>query len=250
MKTVREVADLAGITVRALHHYDEIGLLRPTQRTDAGYRLYSHEDLQRLQEILGWQQLGFSLREVQTLLDDPSYDRVAALERQRELAESQRDGLETMIAALDEALVAQREGRPQEDKAMFEGFDHSGYAKEAEERWGETAAYVESRRRTSRYADADWARIKAEAEEIAQAFAKVMAEGQKTTSPEVIALAERHRQHLSRWFYECSPDMHRGLGEMYVADERFRENWDKRAPGLAEFVRDAIVANCDAASRR
>ena len=162
MKTVGEVAELAGVTVRTLHHYDELGLLSPSERSGAGYRLYSHDDLERLQEILIWRQLGFSLVEIVSLLDDPGHDRLAALERQRELVGREIDRLGALAAAVDAAIDAQKNGTVIEEASMFEGFDPTEYEDEARERWGDTEAYQESARRTARYGEAEWGDIGSE----------------------------------------------------------------------------------------
>src|SRR3974390_2395740 len=123
MKTVGEVAELTGVTVRALHHYDELGLLTPSGRSEAGYRLYSYEDLARLREILIWRALGFSLTEIGSLLDDPGHDRQTALERQRELIEHELGRLGALAAAVDAAIAALRNGAQLEVATMFDGFD-------------------------------------------------------------------------------------------------------------------------------
>jgi DNA-binding transcriptional MerR regulator len=121
MRTVREVAELAGVTVRALHHYDEIGLLKPSGRSERGYRLYSHDDLLRLREIVAWRQLGFSLREVQELVDEPAHDRATALRRQRTLARDQLARVAALVNALDVALAAHDNRKLLKDETMFEG---------------------------------------------------------------------------------------------------------------------------------
>jgi DNA-binding transcriptional MerR regulator len=245
MKTVGEVAELAGVTVRTLHHYDELGLLTPSGRSEAGYRLYSYEDLSRLREILIWRALGFSLTDIGSLLDDPGHDRLTALERQRELIEHELDRLGTLAAAVDAAIAAQRHGAKLEVATMFDGFDASEYEEEARERWGHTEAYQESARRTREYGEAEWSEIRRESEEIVRGLVALMRGGEPADGAAARALAERHRDHLSRWFYPCSPQMHRGLGEMYVADERFAQVYEREAPGLAAYFRDAIVANAD-----
>jgi DNA-binding transcriptional MerR regulator len=163
MRTVGEVSGLAGVTVRTLHHYDEIGLLRPSGRSDTGYRLYGHADLQRLQEIVVWRQLGFSLTEVSELLDDPGRDRGAALRRQRELAELARERLGATARALDTALAAHDAGTNQEEATMFKDFDPAQYQEEARERWGHTDAHQESSRRVAGYGEAQWSQIRAQA---------------------------------------------------------------------------------------
>jgi DNA-binding transcriptional MerR regulator len=236
------------VSVRTLHHYDEIGVLSPEARSDAGYRLYSHDDLERLQEILVWRALGFPLAEIKALLDDPSYDRGEALRRQRELVDHQLERLGAVARALDSALAAHLNGTRLEEATMFEGFDHSAYEDEARERWGGTEAYRESARRTAAYGPAEWAEINVEGSEITNAFADLLAAGEPPDGDAARTVAERHRQHLSRWFYECAPAMHVGLAEMYVADPRFTETYEWRAPGLAQYVHDAIVANAAAVS--
>jgi DNA-binding transcriptional MerR regulator len=246
MKTVGEVADLAHVTVRTLHHYDELGLLSPSERSETGYRLYSYDDLARLQEILIWRALGFSLAEIRSLLDDPGYDPVSALERQRELVGREIDRLGAVAAAVDAALAAHRNGTPIEETKMFDGFEPALYEDEARERWGRTEAYQESTRRSQAYGENEWLQIRRESEQIVRELVDLMRAGSPADGPAARALAERHRDHISRWFYPCSPAMHRGLAEMYVADERFTRTYEREAEGLAAYFHDAIVANADA----
>lgn len=243
MKTVGEVSELAGVSVRTLHHYDQIGLLSPSGRSDAGYRLYSHEDLARLQEILVWRHLALPLAQIRALLDDSSRERIGVLRRQRELVEREVERLAAVARALDAAIAAERTGIQQEEETMFEGFDHGEYGDEARERWGDTDAYRESARRTATYREKDWDAIRAEAQEILSAFADMMRSGEPASGERARAIAERHRGHISRWFYPCPPDLHRALGEMYVTDSRFARNYEQVARGLAVYVRGAIEAN-------
>jgi MerR family transcriptional regulator, thiopeptide resistance regulator len=245
MRTVGEVAELARVTVRALHHYDELGLLSPSGRYEAGYRLYSYDDLARLQEILIWRRLGFPLAEIQAVLDDPAYDRAGALERQRELVRREIERLGALADAVDAAIEAHRNGARLKETTMFDGFDPTEYEEEARERWGHTDAYQESTRRAKGYGDAQWSEIRTESEEIVRELVVLLGAGEPATGECPRALAERHREHISRWFYPCSPQMHRGLGEMYVADERFAANYEREAEGLAAYFRDAIVANAE-----
>jgi MerR family transcriptional regulator, thiopeptide resistance regulator len=246
MKTVGEVAQLAGVTVRALHHYDELGLLTPSGRSEAGYRLYSYEDLTRLREILIWRALGFPLTDIASLLDDPGHDRLTALERQRELIEHELDRLGALAGAVDAAIAAHRHGAQLEVATMFDGFDASEYEDEARERWGHTDAYHESARRTREYGETEWNEIRREASEIVDGLAGLLRAGEPADGAAARALAERHRDHLSRWFYPCSPQMHCGLAELYIADERFARSYEREAEGLAKYVHDAILANADA----
>jgi MerR family transcriptional regulator, thiopeptide resistance regulator len=247
MRTVGQLAQLTGVTVRTLHHYDEIGLLVPSGRSEAGYRLYAHRDLARLQEILVWRQLGFALPAISAMLDDPTHDRLTALRRQRELVERDRQRLTATATALDSAITAAEGGIDQEEQTMFDDLDP--HEEEARERWGHTDAYRESARRTAAYGDAEWAEIRAEADAVKAAFATLMADDEPATGERAQAVAERHRQHITRWFYPVSAQMHCNLGEMYVADPRFTAHYEKVAPGLADYVRAAVNANADAQER-
>ncbi|HEX6500689.1 MAG TPA: MerR family transcriptional regulator [Micromonosporaceae bacterium] len=247
---VGEVARLAGVTVRTLHHYDETGLLSPSGRSAANYRRYSEADIERLQQILFYRELGFPLEEIATILDDPDTDAVAHLCRQRRLLIQRIKRLESMVAAVDLALEARQMGMsltPEERLEVFGGFDPSEYADEARDRWGDTEAYRESRRRTAGYTKQDWQQIVAASGDIERRFAEALRSGTAPDSTPAMDVAEEHRQHLSRYFYDCSPAMHRGLGDMYVADERFTEHYERVAAGLARYVRDAIHANADRA---
>lgn len=247
MKTVGEVSALAGITVRTLHHYDERGLLSPSGRTDSGYRLYSERDLERLQEILGWRALGFSLDEIGELLDAAGHDRLSALRTQRELVDSELARLAGLARALDRVIATVEHGDEQQEERMFDGFDPSHFEEEARERWGHTDAYKESARRVASYGEEQWREIKAQAQEIEQLFAELKRSGQPADGESARAAAEHARLHIDRWFYPCSREMHRALGEMYVADPRFAANYEKIEPGLAAYVRHAIAANAASA---
>ena len=247
--SVGRLAELAGITVRTLHHYDEIGLVRPSARTPAGYRAYAPGDVERLRQVLMYRRLGFGLREVAELVADPAVDAVAHLRRQRGLLLSRRDQVDAMVAAIDKELEARAMGinlTPAEQLEVF-GTDKAGgeWADEAEQRWGDTDAYRESQRRAAGYGKDDWVRIKAEADENVLAFAAALRAGQPAGGPDATDLAERHRRHISRCFYDCGYAMHRGLADMYVTDPRFTANYDGVEPGLARYVHDAILANAD-----
>lgn len=248
---VREVARIAGVSVRALHHYDEIGLLAPSGRTEAGYRFYSDEDLLRLQQILIGRELGLPLEEIKRSLDDPSFDRRAALEKQRKEIANRAERAAAMLRAIDAALASltneggetMKETSEEEMAALFDGFNPSRYKDEVEERWGKRDAYKESARRTSKYTKDDWARYKVEAHEIMTDATKLFRSKAGADGDEAMAVAERHRRLIDRWFYPCSPAMHAGLAELYEADARFAESIDKYAEGLTAWWSEAIRAN-------
>ena len=241
--TVSQVAKLARLSVRALHHYDEIGLLVPSARTEAGYRLYGKADLERLQQIMFFRELAFPLEEIRRLLDDPAFDRRAALLMQRSMLQERAAQARALIAAVDRALEAMEGGAPLKDEEMFEAFDPAQYEDEVRERWGDTEAYRESARRTKRYTQDDWRQIRAEGEGITRGLAAQLEAGAAPDSQAAMDLAEQHRLHIDQRFYPCSHAMHRGLGEMYVEDARFRENYERVRAGLAAYVRDAFRAN-------
>ena len=244
-RTVGEVAALAGVTVRTLHHYDRIGLLSPSGRSAAGYRLYAPADLDRLHQVLLYRELGFSLEDVADLLSDDA-DPEAHLRRQHRLLRDRLDRTQQMVAAVEKEMEARAMGMsltPEEKFEVFGEFDPDQYEEEVQERWGETDAYAQSKRRTSSYTKEDWVRIKAEGEDVEARFAAALAAGVPADSEQAMDIAEEHRQQISRNFYDCPPGMHAGLGRMYVEDERFTAHYEKRAAGLAQYVSTAVQAN-------
>ncbi|MCW2920526.1 MAG: transcriptional regulator [Thermoleophilia bacterium] len=252
-RTVAQVAKLAGITVRTLHHYDQIGLLAPSARSDAAYRLYSEADVTRLREILTWRRLDVPLAQIAQLLDDPAIDRDEVLRRQRSLVARRIDELRGLEAAIDRALdhTAETGATMDTDQDIIDalgGFDPADHDAEARERWGDTDAFRESTRRTKEYTADDWRRSKVEAESIHEALAALWQAGADPAGDEALAQAEAFRAHVTRWFYDCPPELLRGLGEMYVADPRFTATYDgphgERA-GFAAWVRDAWAARAD-----
>jgi DNA-binding transcriptional MerR regulator len=248
--SVGQVAGLAGVTIRTLHHYDEIGLLSPSGRSAAGYRIYEEADLERLQRILFYRELGFTLEEIATIVDDPRTDVVGHLRRQRELLTERIKRLRAMVEAIDFEMEAQTMGirlTPEERFEVFDDFRPEDHAEEAEQRWSDTEAYRQSQRRVASYTKKDWQQIKAEEEQVRASLAAAFAAGLAPNSDEAMAAAEAHRQYISRWFYECSYDVHRGLTDMYVNDDRFRAHYDALAPGLAQFIREAAHANANRA---
>jgi DNA-binding transcriptional MerR regulator len=239
---VKEVSRLAGVSIRTLHYYEEIGLLVPTGRTDAGYRLYTDDDLLRLQQILIGRELGLPLEEIRRSLDDPTFNRREALLAQKKQLEQRAEKTAAMIAAVDAALDVLQSGG-EEMERIFEGFDPAKFEAEAHERWGDTDAYKEAARRTKRYTKEEWARHRAEQEEIYRDAAELMSAGKNPSGPDAMAIAERHRLLIDRWFYPCGPETHRGLASLYESDPRFAAGMDAHASGLTPFLVAAIRAN-------
>lgn len=244
--SVGQVAGYAGVTVRTLHHYDEIGLLAPGERSRAGHRLYSAADLDRLQRVLFYRELGFPLEEVSALLDDPDADPREHLRRQHELLSVRIEKLQRMAAAVERAMEARKMGidlTPEEKFEVFGDFDPDEHAEETERRWGDTGAYRESQRRTSSYTKEDWLRIQREQEEWGRRFVARMESGEGPQSEAAMELAEEHRQQICRFYYDCTYEIHTCLAEMYVSDPRFTAYYEEIKPGMAEYLRDAILAN-------
>jgi DNA-binding transcriptional MerR regulator len=244
--TVGEVARTAKVSVRALHHYDALGLLVPSERSAAGYRLYGVEDLERLQQVLFFRELGFALEDIRGIMSDPLFDRRAALDAQRSLLAEKARRTTGMLAAIDRSLRALDEGVPMDEKEMFEvfgDFDPKDYEAEVMQRWGSTDAYSESARRAKRYTKEDWERFRAESDANGRALVEALERGLPPGDPAVMDLAEEARLLIDRWFYPCSHEMHVGLAEMYIADPRFTATYEKMHEGLARFVHEAIEAN-------
>ncbi len=248
--TVGALARLSGVTVRTLHHYDSIGLLSPSARSAAGYRLYSQADLLRLRQVLFYRELGFGLDEIAEILADPADGTDDHLRRQHRLLRERAARTAALLHAVEKEMEARDMGMaltPEEQFEVFGADKVAEYTEEARQRWGDTAAWQESQRRGAAYTKEDWITIKAEADANIQGFAGLVRAGEPATGTAAMDLAEEHRQHLIRWFYDCGYPMHRGLAELYVSDLRYVETYGQIAPGLSWYVHDAILANADRA---
>ena len=241
--TVKMVADLAGVSVRTLHHYDAVGILSPQERSPAGYRVYSHADLERLQQVLFFRELGFGLREIKAILSDPSFDRRQALRDHRELLCSRRERIERLIGAVDGTLASLEGGSELSEEAMFQGFDNAEYEEEVRRKWGHTAAYKESRERAEAYSQDDWNDIMQQQQTILRDIAGLA--DRSPDDPDVLDAVRRMHNLINDRFYACPLAMFRGLGDLMVEDPRFTDTFDKLRPGLALFYRQAVHAYCD-----
>ncbi len=246
---VKEVADMVGISVRTLHHYDQIGLLKPTSVTSSGYRLYSDSSLERLQQILFFKELDFNLKEIKKILDSPNFDRNQTLKSHREFLMKKKVRLENIIDMVEKSIESIEGGIEMNKKEMFKAFDMSEiekhkekYAEEVREKYGEKVA-EESERKTSGYREKDWKQIQSRSDEIYRSLAESMDIGPENEG--VQKLIGEFRQFITKYFYDCTLEIFRGLGDLYVSDERFTAFYEKYRPGLATFVRDAINIYCD-----
>lgn len=245
--SVGETSRLARVSVRTLHHYDAIGLVRPTGRTAAGYRLYSASDLRRILRVLYYRELAFGLKDIAAMLSDPTVDIDEHLRRQHHLLRLRKARTEALIAAVELEMEAQKLGISLTPEEQFELFGSDAYgaslAEEAESRWGSTDPWTQSRRRSSAYSKTDWTEIHNAFEANRSSFAELLSRGEPSDGHPAMSLAEEHRRLVSEWFYECEPQLHASLGELYTSDPRFTETFDQSAPGLARYVCDAYCAN-------
>lgn len=231
MKTVKEISRLTGISVRSLHYYDEINLLKPTQTTDAGYRLYDDTALERLHSILLFRELQFPLKEIKSILDNPDFDTRTALKEQIKLLELQRNRLDEIIISAREILTKGAE------LMRFSAFDKTEidkYTNEAKQKWGHTDAYKEFEEKHSDFAD--------KTDELMQIFAEI---GKiKHLSPDCEKAQNQIKKlqnFITENYYTCTDEIMKNLGQMYIGDERFKNNIDKAGGvGTAEFTAEAI----------
>ncbi|HEX3026167.1 MAG TPA: MerR family transcriptional regulator [Clostridia bacterium] len=240
MKTVSQVSKLAGISVRTLHYYDQIGLLSP-ETAKSGYRLYSDADLEKLWRILFYRELEFPLEQIRKILSHPSYNRDEALRGQRLLLVEKKRRLENLIASIDQTLKKGFEVKLLKtfDKISLE--EHKKiYAREAREKYGKI--YEQSEEKTSQYSEDRWNLNMKQAQSIFDGLAACME--QSPDSPEVQTLIGKWRAHITENYYECTPEILEGLGKLYLEDERFTRNINKTRPGLAEFLSRAIGVYC------
>lgn len=247
---VGEVAKIAGISVRTLHHYDRIGLLKPTTSTPSGYRLYERSDLERLQQILFYRELDVPLEETGALLDRPGFDRAESLLRHREALQARLRRLERLLETVDRTLDAMKGDDEMTDREMFDAFrleeieqHRRKHEKEAEARYGHTDAWKESSRRFAGMTDAEKVRTMDRSVEIFSTIAALM--DRPIDDADVQKEVGEWNRHIDRSFYPCPPEMFRGLAELYVADPRFTETFEKIRPGLAAFLSEAMKRWCD-----
>ena len=240
---IKEFAELTGVSVRTLHYYDEIGLLKPSYVDEQnGYRFYDETSLERMQEILFYRELDFSLKSIAEILASPNYDKQKALAEQRRLLTIKKNRLERLIAALEQA---------EKGEIIMSVFDNSEYETarqqyedEAKQRWGGTDAYKESQAKTAGYSKDKWNDVLAGMNGVFAEFAECKNCGESTDSDTAQRLVKKLQDYITANFYHCTDDILAGLGQMYVCDERFKKNIDSHGEGTAEFVAEAIKIYC------
>lgn len=238
---IKEFAELVGVSVRTLHYYDGIGLLKPSEVDKyTGYRFYDRSCFERMQEILFYRELDFSLKTISEILSSPEYDKRQALARQRNLLIAKKEHIEQLIRAID-SLEKGDDIMPNENE--YETLREQ-YAEEAKQRWGSTDAYKESVQRTSSYSKADWDNAYSAMDDVLYGFAELKRNGTDPDAEAARLQVEKLQQCITENYYTCTKEILAGLGQMYVADERFRKNIDKHGEGTAEFISVCIEKYC------
>ena len=236
---IKEFSRFTGVSVRTLHYYDEIGLLKPAQvDKTTGYRYYDEHSLLRMQEILFYRELDFPLKRIEEILSAPHYDQSKALQTQKELLILKKERLERLIFAIDGAMKGEN---------VMNAFDNTEFEKykaEAQEKWGKTEAYRQYEEKTAQYPKQKWNDLAAGMDHIMAEFAQCMKSGAAADSDHAQHLVKALQDHITGNYYHCTDQILAGLGQMYVADERFQSNIDKHGDGTAAFICEAIKVYC------
>ena len=236
---IKEFAEFTGVSVRTLHYYDEIGLLKPAAvDRQNGYRFYDENSLLRMQEILFYRELDFSLKDIQAFLSAPGYDKTQALREQKKLLTLKKERLERLIAAIDGAVKGENV------MSAFHNNEFNKYKAEAQEKWGKTEAYQEQAQKTKDYSQETWQNVNEGLEAVFAEFAACMGSGETAESAAAQAIAKKLQDYITANYYTCTKQILAGLGQMYVLDARFQANIDKHGQGTAAFASQAIAAYC------
>lgn len=239
---IKEFAELTGVSVRTLHYYDEIKLLKPAFVDEQnGYRFYDEHSLERMQEILFYRELDFSLKDIHAILSSHNYDKQKALKEQKHLLTLKKERLERLIMALDSAMKGEDFTMNVFDNSEFET-QRDSYAKEAREKWGNTAAYKEYSAKA--YSAEKQSELNDGMNDLIAKFAECIADGNTPESKEAQALVMKWQTYITENYYTCTKEILAGLGTMYTADERFKANIDRYGKGTAEFMCAAIQEYC------
>jgi DNA-binding transcriptional MerR regulator len=244
-RSIGETARLAGVSVRTLRLYDQLGLLCPKARTAAGYRLYGKDDLLRLQQVLFFKELDVPLNAIRAALDTPGFDFAASLKRHREILQRRSDRVALLMATVDRTICAlEGEKTMLKVEELYEGFPKETaerYESEAKAAWGHTDAYAQSRKRVGAMTKDQWNAVKARGERLTLDFAEAFRTGEAPGGKRAQVLCGLWKEHL-RAFYDPTPEMLIGLGAMYADHPDFRSFYEKIAPGLADWLKKALAA--------
>ncbi len=236
---IKDFAELCSVSVRTLHYYDEIGLLKPSLVDEwTGYRYYDEKSILRMQEIMFYRELDFSLKSIKEIISSPDYDKKQALKEQKKLLIMKKERLERLISSIDSA---------EKGKVIMKAFDNSEFEKyknEARERWGGTEAYKEHKEKTENYSKSDFDALGEGMDEIMGEFSLCMKKENAPESEEGQRLVRKLQDYITSNFYTCTKEILSGLGQMYVLDERFRKNIDRHGEGTAQFISEAVSIYC------
>lgn len=241
--SVNKLAKLAGISVRTLHYWDEVGLLNPKRNSKNDYRFYENDELLRLQQILFFKELDFSLEDIKKILSSPTFNMEEALRDQRKLIEIKKNRLSKLAKTIDKTIKSIKKETKMKDEEYYGNFskeESEKYAKEAKERWGNTDAYRESQERVKKMGKAGLQKVLEESGKITTEIAELMKDGRSPTDNKVQELINKHYNSI-RAFYEPTLEIYEGLAKMYVEDPRFRKTYEDIAVGLAVFMRDGML---------
>ncbi|MGB2895083.1 MAG: MerR family transcriptional regulator [Anaerolineales bacterium] len=242
--TIKEIADLAGVTTRTIRYYDEIELLPPTNIRSNGYRYYDRESLLRLQQILFFRELGVPLKEIEHIMSRPDYNLLSILEDHRSALETKVHRLETLIDTLNQTIASEKGEGIMSDEEIFEGFDESQYEDEVRERWGDSPRFAESQAKWSNYSEEQKEAIKAEGGRLAVRMVSENPDASPDDMDVQAAIGEYHA-YLNKYFYTCDINFLRGLADNWVQDPRFAINYERIREGGAAFLREAVIIFCD-----
>lgn len=236
--TVSQLAKKSGVTSRTLRHYDEIGVLKPSFIGGNGYRYYEQKDLLRLQQILFFRELDFSLDKIAQILNQPNFDLIESLQYQQLLLKKKQQRLDQIIKTITKTIESMKEEQTMNDSDLYEGFSQEEIKQmkeEAYERWGNTDAYKQSQKRVKNFSKEDLTKMQEETDQNLRDLVQLMLEGKQVDDPAVQKEIRKHHASIER-FYDCSAQMYKGLAEMYLADPRFTAFYQKYHQELPPFL--------------
>ena len=244
--SVKQLAELAGVSIRTLHHYDQIGLLAPATKAESGYRYYGQAELLRLQQILFYKELKYPLKQIKAILDNPDFDLMDSLKQQRQQILREADRLQQLLITIDKTIVGlQNQEQMITDEELYEGFtseQKEAYRQEVTERWG-ADKLQETEDRLRQLSSKEWTDVKAKGQAIEQLLADLMEQAHEVQAPLVQKAIAEHYAHICT-YWTPNAQQYEGLGKMYVEDERFRAHYEQYAEGLAAYIYKAIQVYC------
>jgi len=242
--SIKQLADLAGVSTRTMRYYDQIGLLKPARVGSNGYRYYDQASLLRLQQILFFRELDFALDDIQLILNRPGFSLLDALQKHRSSLHGRLKRLERLIGTINQTILTIKGEKDMQPQQYFTGFDESQYEQEARQRWGETPAYAESKKRWASYTQAEKEAIQAEGGCLTLRMVGSSAAARPDDADVQTAVGEYYA-YINKYFYTCDVQFLRKLADMWVEDARFAVNYERIREGGASFLKEAVKIFCD-----